>query len=213
MLILRLILIVIGLGFLLWLYRYTKKHPKESSERQASTAWDPKSISSELDIKVDDSTSQPVAENGLRNLSDRFEQPQSQGDRQGCVLSVSLRFPDGGIDLMAMEDNLSKLGLTLGTDRVYHHVDAAGETAFSVANLYEPGYLSPLPPETAIHGLVFFFSDSPGEKATGRLDRMLGSAHELAHVLDGRLEDSSHHPLTAARTLQLKMRASGATRA
>lgn len=213
MLMLRLILIVFGIGFLLWLYRYMRSHPKEVDDKHSPTDSRSESMLSDTGEDMRESTtSESAPQRDRSDLLDPVRESRVKDDRQQRILSLSLRFSDEGLELGDLKKNLEKVGITLGTDSIYHHVNASGKVSFSVANLYEPGYLSPLPLDTIIYGVVLFFRDYPGEQASDRLDRMLGSAHELAQLVGGRLEDSSHHPLTAARTLQLKMVASGATR-
>jgi FtsZ-interacting cell division protein ZipA len=123
---------------------------------------------------------------------------------------VTVRLAEAGIPTGTVIEMLARLGFTPGEHQIYHRVDSDGTLLYSVADLFEPGILHPLPEDSRLRGLAFFFAAQPGAEAVARLDRMLGAVHECAERLGGHIEDHEHHPLTAARELELKLAAAGA---
>lgn len=140
---------------------------------------------------------------------DRADSPQST-DREEVVFSLALRLPGEGIPADRLLHELQRLGLSLDGRHIYSQAGEDDEFVFSVANLFEPGVLDPLPSDSRLLGLSFFFMAEPSPETGSRLDRMLGTAYECARLLGGQLEDMNHRPLTAARELELKMAAVGA---
>jgi len=130
--------------------------------------------------------------------------------REETVFSLALRLPGEGVPAERLVHELQRLGLSLDDRHIYSQPGENGEFVFSVANLFEPGVLDPLPPDARLQGLSFFFMAVPSPSTGSRLDRMLGTAYECARLLGGQLEDMNHRPLTAARELELKMAAAGA---
>jgi len=126
------------------------------------------------------------------------------------IFSLTLRLPREGVEASRLLHHLERLGLVLSEQHIYHRVEADGKVAFSVANLFEPGTLHPLPPDSLVQGLNFFFMDVPCAATSSRFERMLGMAYECARAFNGHIEDDQHRPLTAARELDLKLRAAGA---
>ena len=140
---------------------------------------------------------------------DRADTAQS-ADREEVVFSLALRLPSEGIPADRLLHELQRLGLSLDDRHIYSQAGEDDEFVFSVANLFEPGVLDPLPSDSRLLGLSFFFMAEPSPETGSRLDRMLGTAYECARLLGGQLEDMNHRPLTAARELELKMAAVGA---
>lgn len=229
---LRLILILLGIAFIVGVYFYTRRHPprkrgKESSRTEPSLTLDrtravrapgaprcepsvtvprtgPGSVpggGAEAPARVPETKSKPGPTGGREEKDERGEE---------SIFQLALRLPREGVEASRLLPHLERLGLTPDESHIYRRVESDGQTAFSVANLYEPGTLDSLPPDSRLQGLNFFFLGVPSPATGKRFERMLGMAYECTRAFGGRLEDAQHHPLTAARELELKLCAAGA---
>lgn len=228
---LRLILILLGIAFIVGVYVYTRRHPprrdRERPERsEPSLGLRP--IEAETPRREKPPVSMPgqtagqsfatapaspaseipadPAETGAKSAGEGKREKTSRA----AIFSLTLRLPREGVEASRLLKQLERLGLVLNEQHIYHRVEADGQTVFSVANLFEPGTLDPLPPDVLLQGLNFFFMGVPSAETSGRFERMLGMAYECARAFNGRLEDAQHRPLTAARELELKLQAAGA---
>ena len=236
---LRLILILLGIACVAGVYLYTRRHPPRSRKEVPPQRKEP-TIRLDAARRPVNRTSQPARETPPPRRESRQQSQGTQGAaagnpttdtsasrkpvgpdngkaeqaapaaREEIVFSLALRLPGEGIPAERLLHLLERLGLSLDDRHIYSQADPEGGFAFSVANLFEPGVLDPLPPDSMLLGLSFFFMAVPSPVTGSRLDRMLGTAYECARSLGGRLEDMNHRPLTAARELELKMAAVGA---
>jgi len=230
--VLRIILIIVGVAFIVGVYLYTRRHPPRRDARreerieptftrpEAPDAAGPSVTAPErADIRPDPATAEPPpshpTEPEPEPEPERPKRPaagtgRTQAPGRGSIFSLALRLPGEGVPSASLLRMLERLEFTPGERHVYHRLGPDGEPLFTAANLFEPGVLHPLPEDAMLRGLVFFFQAPPGGEASGRFDRMLGAARECAERFGGRVEDSSHRPLTAARELELKLSAAGA---
>lgn len=112
----------------------------------------------------------------------------------------------GGARLLPL---LKGAGLRYGPMRIFHYhggdATAAGAPWFSVANLLEPGILSPDElPKQNLSGLTLFqYLPSPVDPVEA-FDAMIRTARHIALQLGGALYTSDHQPLTHARIADLR---------
>lgn len=233
---LRVVLILLGAGFVAGVYFYTRRHPPGSRKEGPAQRTEP---TMRLDAPQRPVTRAPQpartsvpprreARQPTRGTAAARPAPDAPGPREPAgpdkgktdtvvpaareeiVFSLALRLPGEGVPAERLLHELQRLGLSLDDRHIYSQAGEDGEFVFSVANLFEPGVLDPLPPDSRLQGLSFFFMAVPSPTTGNRLDRMLGTAYECARLLGGQLEDMNHRPLTAARELELKMAAVGA---
>ncbi len=234
---LRVILILLGVGFVAGVYFYTRRHPPGSRKEgpaqrteptmrldapQRPVTRAPQSARTSVPPRRPDSGQPTRGTAAGRPAPETPGPPKRAGPdkvktdtvvpavREEIVFSLALRLPGEGIPAERLLHELQRLGLSLDDRHIYSQAGGDGESVFSVANLFEPGVLDPLPPDSRLQGLSFFFMAVPSPATGSRLDRMLGTAYECARSLGGQLEDMNHRPLTAARELELKMAAVGA---
>lgn len=215
--ILRLVLIVLGVVFIIGVYWYTRRHPprRKVGESRIEPAFIP-----ERAVMPEAETVTEAAGAPERAAMDRpVADPTRTTDRSAVhargaageeLFALALRLPGEGMPAATVLKTLERLAFEPGERQIYHRPGADGAPLYSVADLFEPGILHPLPEAATLRGLVFFFAAAPGPEASGRFDRMLGAARECAERFGARIEDGSHRPLTAARELELKLAAAGA---
>jgi FtsZ-interacting cell division protein ZipA len=217
--ILRLILILLGIAFIVGVYLYTRRHPpRPRRTRQARSepsialqeVQSVAEIQTESSAPIPDSLLTPVSDPGLEPRTSAVSIADPPENDQTNIFSLILRLPREGVEAVRLLRQLERLGLVLNDQHIYHRIETDGESAFSVANLFEPGTLYPLSPDALLQGLNFFFMGVPSSATSVRFDRMLGTAYECVRSFGGQLEDAQHHPLTAARELELKLSAVGA---
>lgn len=217
--ILRLILIVLGIAFIVGVYLYTRRHPPRARHTQPVRNEPSLTLHEASDVAetgtgrhapAPDAITSPIAAPKPESVVPAAPvEPRSESPRER-IFSLTLRLPRDGVEAARLLHQLERLGLVLNDQHIYHRIDADGEPVFSVANLFEPGTLHPLPPDALLQGLNFFFMGVPSAATSARFDRMLGTAYECARSFGGVLEDAQHRPLTAARELELKLSAAGA---
>ncbi len=213
---LRLILIALGLLFIVGLYFYTRR--QQSERRRRGTRSEPTVREPAIRVEPNwsrrpDGTAAPVAIPSVTPETPsapdfkpvKGEARRHTGIGEEKIFTLTVRLPDEGVAAETVTRTLAHLGCKPGVGHIYHCPGADGHPLYSVANLFEPGVLDPLPAETLLRGLVFFFTTRPGTNATLPFARMLGAAREAAERLGGRVQDDSHRPLTAARELELRL--------
>ena len=218
---LRLILILLGIAFIAGVYVYTRRHPprrrgKEPPRTEPSLTLERTEVARpaaaprrEPSVSVSGAGAESRSREAEAEDADGPAKPrEDKGDQS--IFQLALRLPREGVEASRLLPHLERLGLTLDENRIYRRVESDGQVVFNVANLYEPGTLDPLPPDSLLQGLNFFFMGVPSPATSKRFERMLGMAYECARAFGGRLEDARHHPLTAARELELKLHAAGA---
>lgn len=229
--VLRIILIILGVAFIVGVYLYTRRHPPRRDERreerveptfsapevpEARRTAAPEPEAAPAAPPDDPPAAEPPPQTAQREPEPTERAPDPPRQRahrtnaHGSIFSLALRLPGEGVAAPSIQRMLERLEFTPGEQHVYHRLGPDGEPLFTAANLFEPGVLHPLPEDAKLRGLVFFFQAPPGAETSGRFDRMLGAARECAERFGGRVEDSSHRPLTAARELELKLAAAGA---
>ena len=222
--ILRLTLILLGVAFIAGVYFYTRRHPpRRRAVRPARSeptlnlheAQMQEPRHKEPSISFTGGVPEPEFEPEVERVNETgarippVREDRDEGARE-VIFSLTLRLPREGVEASRLLHYLERLGLVLNDQHIYHRIEADGKAAFSVANLFEPGTLHPLPPDSLVQGLNFFFMDVPGASTSNHFERMLGMAYECARAFNGHIEDDQHRPLTAARELDLKLRAAGA---
>lgn len=216
---LRLILIALGVLFIIGLYLYTRRQQAERRRRglqggqglgepgtRVEPKWSRRPDGSDVPVTVPSAVPETPPVRNSRPAGEKTA-PKTEGEEK--IFTLAVRLSDDGVAAETVTRTLARLGCKPGIGQIYHCLDAGGQLLYSVANLFEPGVLDPLPAETPLRGLVFFFTVRPGTNATLPFGRMLGAAREAAERLGGRVQDDNHRPLTAARELELKLAAEG----
>lgn len=210
---LRLILIVLGVAFIAGVYWYTRRHPPraEADEGRIEPSFAPERVPPTMNAEAAEAAAPGAgADAAAPESGPAGPAPPASADPGTDIFTLTLRLPGEGAPAAQVLETLARLDFAPGEQQIYHRTGPDGAPLCSAADLFEPGILHPLPEDARLRGLVFFFRASPGPEASGRLDRMLGAARECARRLQGRVEDGSHRPLTAARELELKLAAAGA---
>jgi len=223
--ILRLILILLGVAFIAGVYFYTRRHPPRRHGVRPTRSEPTFSLHEarmeetrreEPSISFPDHVPEPAIEPEVEREAETeaglgpVRENRDEVARE-VIFSLTLRLSREGVEVSRLLHYLERLGLVLNDQHIYHRIETDGTVAFSVANLFEPGTLHPLPPDSLVQGLNFFFMAVPSAATSSRFERMLGMAYECARAFNGHIEDDQHRPLTAARELDLKLRAAGAT--
>lgn len=140
---------------------------------------------------------------------DDQERTKIRPSSAGKLFALMLELPNPPAALTEVQDALRATGMSETRNGTFCLRDSAGEMAFQIADWMEPGNLCGDRAERKVTGLALFFQDSPGTDAEQRVDSMIGVGRELAKRLGGQLEDAEHHPLTAAREYEIRIRAIG----
>lgn len=200
---LRLFLIALGLLLIIGLYFYTRRQQSQRRRGEKETTKREPDVRMEPGWSRHPTATPPVSD--FKPVEERKAPKEAGGEEK--IFTLAVRLPEEGVAAETVTRTLERLGCELGVGHIYHCHGPDGQALYSVANLFEPGVLAPLAPNTSLRGLVFFFTARPGTNATLPFGRMLGAAREAAERLGGRVQDDSHRPLTAARELELKMAA------
>lgn len=216
---LRLVLIALGIAFVAGLYFYTRRHPpgrragRGELRDPAGTALRAREpIEPRVTLGQGPAVPEPSApqfpQPPFDPVPDETRRPPRTESAEAKLFALAVRLPGEGAPAGSVSQALIRLGCVPG-EGIYRYAPDGGEALYCVASLFEPGILDPLPPETQLRGLVFFFEAPPGREAGARFQRMLGAVRECAGQLHGRVEDQAHRPLTAARELEIRLAAAG----
>lgn len=216
---LRLVLIALGIAFVAGLYFYTRRHPPrrrtgrgELHDPAATALGAREPIEPRVTLGQGPPAPEPSAprfpHSPFEPAPDGTKAPPRAETGEAKLFALAVRLPGEGTPAGSVSQALIRLGCRSG-EGIYRYAPGGGEALYCVANLFEPGILEPLPPETRLRGLVFFFEAAPGREAGARFQRMLGAVRECAGQLHGRVEDHAHRPLTAARELEIRLAADG----
>lgn len=97
-----------------------------------------------------------------------------------------------------IETAFAAAGLTFGKKKIFHRLDKHGNSLFSVANQFEPGYFNPEDWENFYTDGIVCFAVLPNIHQSGALvfDDMLATSKTLAEALNGQLLDGDHNSVT-----------------
>lgn len=216
---LRIILILVGIACLVGLYLYMRKHPPRR-ERDDNAApriepeWrmpsDERHLPPAGETQASDNAggTEAAAKQDSPAARDQSSRGKQQSPEQDAIFMLAVKLPEAGVDTQTVLHALRRLGCRPNRDGIYHELNDANQTLYTVANLFEPGLLDPPPAAERLHGLVLFFAKQPERDEAATFDHMLGAARDLAKTLGGEVQDDAHRPLTAARELELKLAAS-----
>ncbi len=130
--------------------------------------------------------------------------PAPPDEERVIAIRLKARNPEG-FDGASLLRSFSAGGLRFGRFGIFHHEEAGGNTAFSVASIVEPGTFDPETlPETGCPGITLFMVvPGPVDPIVGLHD-MLTLARGLAADLDGELLDERGVSFTPQREAQLR---------
>lgn len=104
---------------------------------------------------------------------------------------------DTSFNGQALLETLLELNMTFGEMEIFHRLDGAGETQFSLANAVEPGSFNPgAMDELQTPGVTLFMHAHEVHDPLGIYDSMLEAAQTLALELGGELRDESRSVIT-----------------
>ena len=107
-----------------------------------------------------------------------------------------------GFSGRAIDQAAKRFGLQFGAMNIYHKKseEAVGcRHAFSLANLFNPGDFDPAKLDRfRTQGLSLFMNVPCAYQPVRVFDQMIDTARGLCQLLDGRLEDHEHRPLSEA---------------
>ena len=88
-------------------------------------------------------------------------------------------------------------GLEFGKMNIFHRLDEAGKSVFSLANMVEPGsFDADAMHEIQTPGIIFFMQVSAVENSSSVFDDMLECAYHISEMLDAQLCNRKRQPLT-----------------
>ncbi len=120
--------------------------------------------------------------------------PQATKPEKFVVIHV---LSDTSFNGQALLETLLELDMTFGDREIFHRLDEAGETQFSLANAVEPGSFHPgTMDELQTPGVTLFMHAHEVHDPLGVYDGMLEAAQTLALELGGELRDESHSVIT-----------------
>jgi len=104
---------------------------------------------------------------------------------------------DTSFNGQALLETLLELDMTFGEMEIFHRLNKAGETQFSLANAVEPGSFNPgSMNEFQTPGVTLFMHAQEVHDPLGVYDGMLEAAQTLALELGGELRDESRSVIT-----------------
>ncbi|MDN5865311.1 MAG: hypothetical protein L0I62_08890, partial [Gammaproteobacteria bacterium] len=207
---LRIILIILGVACLAGLYFYMRRHPphgtREEDGPRIEPEWrlpgDEKHIPSwpkpaaepclgmddESPVQQKDNRLRPSAEDAIETSVQTPLPPAPAPAEEICALAV--RLPDEGVPAQNVQRLLARLGCKPDRRGMYRFAGESKQTLYSIANLFEPGILHPLPEAAPLRGLVFFFTNRPDDDNGHDFDLLLGAARDTAAALGGQVQDA-----------------------
>lgn len=121
---------------------------------------------------------------------------QENADEDVIVLYILARSP-GQLAGDKINSAAQASGLEFGKMNIFHRLDAAGKSVFSLANMVEPGsFDADAMHEIQTPGIIFFMQVSAVENSSSVFDDMLECAYHISEMLDARLCNSKRQPLT-----------------
>jgi FtsZ-interacting cell division protein ZipA len=106
------------------------------------------------------------------------------------IISLRLSFDKKHVAGSLLRQCLHYEHMVYGKYNIFHRLDDAGLTMFSVASMVEPGVFDLTTMNDTIYPGMTFFMQLPGaHDATSTYDEMLGCARNLEEALDGVLRD------------------------
>ena len=104
---------------------------------------------------------------------------------------------DTSFNGQALLETLLELNMTFGEMEIFHRLDEAGKSQFSLANAVEPGSFNPgTMDELQTPGVTLFMHAHEVHDPLGIYDSMLEAAQTLALELGGELRDESRSAIT-----------------
>ena len=120
--------------------------------------------------------------------------PQATKPEKFVVINV---LADTSFNGQALLEILLELDMTFGEMEIFHRLNKAGETQFSLANAVEPGSFNPgTMNELQTPGVTLFMRAHEVHDPLGVYDCMLETAQTLALELGGELRDESRSVIT-----------------
>jgi len=230
---LRWILLVAGLGFVLVIYLIGKKRKRQDAYSDydlddeapefSANDWD------EIDDGVDEvrivareaseyddtedeefSDADTVDEQpddsfyDQQQVTDETETDQNNTDLDVIVLYILAR-SSGQLAGDKINSAAQASGLEFGKMDIFHRLDDAGKSVFSLANMVEPGsFDADAMHEIKTPGIIFFLQISSVADPSSAFDDMLECAYRISEMLDAQLCNQKRQPLTQSDAEQYR---------
>lgn len=148
----------------------------------------------------------------VSNEESRLEGHKDSGLVEKVMVIYLLAQPDTKFTGSELKRVAEVESLQFGEDRYFHryrNADNRTDSVFGIANILEPGLFDFSNSKSfSTTGLVFFQQLSNAEGALEAFDEMLKTVLQFKEQLDGRLQDSSRHPLNKAAMIELRKQVS-----
>lgn len=194
---LRLIIILIGVVFIAVVYLLSRQRGQHHRATQRN---EPSLDASQMAAVPDDLVPLPAPV--------PVHSPGDEARKLILSLHVTSAEPGGfgGAQVLAA---LQSSGLQYGQYQVFHRLlnNHPQNSVFSVANLVEPGVLSPQDlPQQRVPGLTLFLVLPGPQDGVLACADMLATARALARLLGGTVRDDQRQPLTPQAAQQIRRR-------
>jgi cell division protein ZipA len=206
---------IYGLGYRTGLWSNLERDPENAQYRSIALGIqlvDPKGPIEESELNTFTQMALKLADTLQRptKLSMPFEKALDQAreldafcEANDVIASVNL-IANGptGFSGRAIDQAAKRFGLQFGAMNIYHKKseEAVGcRHAYSLANLFKPGDFDPAKLDRfRTQGLSLFMNVPCAYQPVRVFDQMIDTARGLCKLLDGRLEDHEHRPLSDA---------------
>jgi cell division protein ZipA len=178
----------------------------EAVDERALRTGTPQRREPRLEPAAQPATSGPVDAQPARG----GEEPPAAPPAQQIIALRVVAPPAGPFDGAALRAAIEAEGFAFGRYQIFHRLDAAGRTVFSLAILKEPGTFDVATMGRASFRGVALFVVLPGPLAGGdAFDALLAAARAIASRLGGLLQDERGVALGPVRIGQLRAAATG----
>lgn len=191
---LRLILILIGAVIIAAIWLFSRQRPPSNPPGPRSQP-----TFGEEPFAGDDLPSETIP-----GASAKSAPVREQGEQLILALHVMPRAGRFGGD--AVHAAFQSCGLMFGRYQVYHRLDEAGRSVFSVANVVEPGALDEAALAGELTGLTLFMVLPGPRGGVAAYADMLATSRQLAQALDGEVLDQERSTLTRQTARHIRER-------
>lgn len=131
-----------------------------------------------------------------QQVTDGTETDQENTDLDVIVLYILAR-SSGQLAGDKINSAAQANGLEFGKMDIFHRLDNAGKSVFSLANMVEPGsFDADAMHEIKTPGIIFFLQISSVADPSNAFDDMLECAYHISEMLDAQLCNQKRQPLT-----------------
>lgn len=133
------------------------------------------------------------------------ESSEQQGNNADIIVLYILARSSNKLSGDKINSAAQANGLVFGKMNIFHRLDDSGQSAFSLANMVEPGNFNP----NAMHeietpGIIFFMQATDVADPDGTFDDMLQCAYHMSEMLDAQLCNRKRQPFTQSDAEQYR---------